>query len=294
MSMLTGKIALITGATSGIGEITARELAWLGATVLVNGRNPAKLDATLAMIREAVPGADVHGMQYDLSSLAQVHALAEDVLTHFDRLDILVNNAGMMYMDERHSADGFELQFAVNHLSHFLLTHLLLPRMQATAQQYGEARIINVSSDAHKGAHIDWDTFGHSGKGFGAYSQTKLANVYFTYELARRLAGTGVTANALHPGFVATGFAKTENPGYMKMAMALLKPLAKTPAKGAETMVYLSSAPELTGVTGRYFANKKDTPSSKVSYDESEQRRLWSMSEEMAGLTTPEAAAAAV
>jgi NAD(P)-dependent dehydrogenase (short-subunit alcohol dehydrogenase family) len=232
-------------------------------------------------------------MPYDLSALAQVRALAADVLAQFDRLDILINNAGMMYMDERRSADGLELQFAVNHLSHFLLTDLLSDRMQETAQRYGEARIINVSSDAHKGAHIDWETFGHSGKGFGAYSQTKLANVYFTYELARRLAGTGVTANALHPGFVATGFGRTENPGYMQVAMAILKPFAKTPEKGAETTVFLASAPELAGVTGRYFANKKDVPSSKVSYDEGEQRRLWQMSEELVGLTTPERASAA-
>jgi NAD(P)-dependent dehydrogenase (short-subunit alcohol dehydrogenase family) len=291
--MLSGKTALVTGATSGIGEVTARELAHMGATVLVHGRSSAKVDATLAAIRQAVPDADVRAVTADLGELAQVRALADAVLAGTDRLDMLINNAGFMLMTEERSADGYEIQFAVNHLSHFVLTLRLLPLLEATAAQAGEARIVNLSSDAHKGAKINWNTFGRSGKGFGAYSQTKLANVYFTYDLARRLEGTGVTVNAVHPGFVATGFGKTGNPGYMKTAMALLSPFARTPEKGAQTTIYVATAPELEGVTGQYFANSKATPSSKVSYDEAEQRRLWQMSEQMAGLTAPDAAGAA-
>ena len=290
MGQLSGKVALITGATNGIGAVTARELARQGARVFVHGRSQTRIDATLDAIRQAVPAADVRGVKADLSDLAQVRALADTVLAQTDRLDVLVNNAGMMLMHEERSADGYEWQFAVNHLSHFLLTHLLLEMIQQTAAEAGEARIVNVSSDAHKGAHIHWDTFGKSGKGFGAYSQTKLANVYFTYSLARQLAGTGVTVNAIHPGFVATGFGRTGNPGYMNMAMRLMAPFARSPEQGADTLIYVVSAPELKGVTGKYFTNRKAVASSKVSYDENEQRRLWDLSEELSGLRAVEPA----
>ena len=290
MGQLSGKVALITGATNGIGAVTARELARQGARVFLHGRSQSRIDATLDAIRQAVPAADVRGVKADLSDLAQVRALADTVLAQTDRLDVLVNNAGMMLMHEERSADGYEWQFAVNHLSHFLLTHLLLDLIRHTAAEAGEARIVNVSSDAHKGAHIHWDTFGKSGKGFGAYSQTKLANVYFTYSLARQLAGTGVTVNAIHPGFVATGFGRTGNPGYMNMAMRLMAPFARSPEQGADTLIYVVSAPELKGVTGKYFTNRKAVASSKVSYDENEQRRLWDLSEELSGLRAVEPA----
>ena len=290
MGQLSGKVALITGATNGIGAVTARELARQGARVFVHGRSQTRIDATLDAIRQAVPAADVRGVKADLSDLAQVRALADTVLAQTDRLDVLVNNAGMMLMHEERSADGYEWQFAVNHLSHFLLTHLLLEMIQQTAAEAGEARIVNVSSDAHKGAHIHWDTFGKSGKGFGAYSQTKLANLYFTYALARQLAGTGVTVNAIHPGFVATGFGRTGNPGYMNAAMRLMAPFARSPEQGADTLIYVASAPELKGITGKYFSNRKAVASSKVSYDENEQRRLWDLSEELSGLRAVEPA----
>ena len=290
MGQLSGKVALITGATNGIGAVTARELARQGARVFLHGRSQSRIDATLDAIRQAVPAADVRGVKADLSDLAQVRALADTVLAQTDRLDVLVNNAGMMLMHEERSADGYEWQFAVNHLSHFLLTHLLLEMIQQTAAEAGEARIVNVSSDAHKGAHIHWDTFGKSGKGFGAYSQTKLANRYFTYALARQLAGTGVTVNAIHPGFVATGFGRTGNPGYMNAAMRLMAPFARSPEQGADTLIYVASAPELKGITGKYFSNRKAVASSKVSYDENEQRRLWEMSEELSGLRVVEPA----
>ena len=292
MSNLTGKVAVITGATNGIGEVTALELAQMGAVTYVHGRSQSKIDATVATIREATGSGEVYGLRADLADLAQVRALAAEITQRTDRLDILVNNAGGMLMDERKTADGYEFQFAVNHLSHFLLTDLLLDLMETTAAKYGEARIVNVSSDAHKAGSIHWDTVGKSGKGMGAYSQSKLANVLFTYELARRLDDTGVTVNAVHPGFVATGFGKTGNSGLMNMAMTLLSPLAKSPAKGAETSVYVATSPELMGVTGKYFANRKAVASNKASYNEDDQRRLWALSEQMTGIQQPEPAAA--
>lgn len=284
MGSLTGKVAVITGATNGIGEMTALELARMGATVYVHGRSQDKIDAAVAPIREATGNSEVFGLSADLSSLAEARALAETIRQRTSRLDMLINNAGAVYMDERMSADGFELQFAVNHLAHFLLTELLLDLIKATAAQYGEARIVNLSSDAHKTGSINWETVGTSGKGFGAYSQSKLANVLFTYELARRLEGTGVAVNAVHPGLVATGFGKTNNASWMGTVMSLIAPFSKSPSKGAETSIYVASAPDLKGVTGKYFANRKAAASNKASYDENAQRRLWDLSEQMTGI----------
>jgi NAD(P)-dependent dehydrogenase (short-subunit alcohol dehydrogenase family) len=286
MTELGGKVAVITGATNGIGVETALALARMGATVYVHGRSQDKIDATVAMVQEATGNHEVYGLRADLANLAAVRALAAEIRERVDRLDMLINNAGGVLMSEQLSADGYELQFAVNHLSHFLLTSLLLDLIRQTAAQHGEARIINLSSDAHKTGHIDWDTVGKSGKGFGAYSQSKLANVLFTYELARRLEGTGVAVNAVHPGLVATGFGRSGNSGLMNTVMSLLAPFSKTPAKGAETTVHVASAPELKGVTGKYFANSKAVPSNKASYNVAHQQRLWELSELMTDITS--------
>lgn len=283
MADLTGKVIVITGATSGIGAETALALARMGAAVYVHGRSPHKIDTVTSMIRSATGNANIDGLSADLADLAQVRALAAEIQARADRLDVLINNAGGVLMSAQKSASGYEIQFAVNHLSHFLLTGLLLNRMKVTASRQGEARIINLSSIAHWPGRMHWNTAGKSGRGFGAYAQSKLANLLFTYELARRLAGTGVTANAVHPGLVATSFGKTGNSGVMKAAMSILAPFSKSPARGAETSVYVASAPELKGVTGRYFANCKTARSSRASHNEGDQRRLWELSEQMAG-----------
>lgn len=284
---LTGKVVVITGATSGIGAETALALARMGATIYVHGRSPRKIEAAVALIKDATGNADVRGLSADLSDLAQVRALAATIQAQSDRLDVLVNNAGGMLTREQTSVDGYELQFAVNHLSHFLLTRLLLGLMKDTASRQGEARIVNLSSFVHGWGGIGWDTLGKSGRGFGAYIPSKLANLLFTYELARRLEGSGVAANAVNPGLVATRFGKTGNPGAMKAAMSALIPISKSSARGAETSIYVASAPELKGVTGEYFSNCKVARSSKASHNVDDQRRLWELSEQMADVQFP-------
>lgn len=285
---LENRVCMVTGATSGIGEVTARELAGTGAKVVVAGRNPEKVEKVVEKIEADTGNRSVDYLVADLSSQRQVRDAAREFKARYDRLDVLVNNAGAVFNGYGETEDGIERTFAVNHLGYFLLTNLLLDVILHSAP----ARIVNVSSGAHGGATIDFDDLNTS-KDYGfmkAYGRSKLANVMFTYELARRLEGTGVMANALHPGAVSTNFGSNNTVWYARPMLALFRLFATTPEKGAGTSIYLASSPEVEGVTGRYFVNKKPVASSKASYDEQAAKRLWKVSEELTGLSPEETA----
>ena len=283
---MKGKVCLVTGATSGIGAVTARELAELGATVVGIGRDPERCAAREREIRLKTGNQNVRFLVADLSSQAQVRAVAATVMNTYQNLHVLVNNVGGLFPTIERSVDGIELTLALNHLAPFLLTLLLLDRIKASAP----ARIVVVSSGAHVGATIDFDHLQDQpgAGGFRTYGQSKLANLYFTYELARKLAGTGVTVNALHPGFVATGFGRGGK-GLMGSVLAVVMPIAQLFAlseeDGAKTSVYLASSPEVEGVSGTYFAKQKALASSAVSYDEATAKRLWELSLHLTGLS---------
>jgi NAD(P)-dependent dehydrogenase (short-subunit alcohol dehydrogenase family) len=279
---MQGKICLITGATSGIGLVTARALAQQGATVVLVGRNPERTIATVSRIRQATGNPHVEYFMADLSAQAQVHQLAEEFQRRFARLDVLVNNAGAFFAKRHVSVDGIEMTLALNHLAYFLLTHLLLDTLKATPA----ARIVNVASDAHRKAQFDFaDPQGaHRYRGWPAYCQSKLANLLFTYELARRLADTDITANAVHPGFVATRFGHN-NRGLVALFVWLVQFTALSPEQGAETLIFLATSPEVVGVTGTYFVQKRSVESSRESYDQAAAQRLWQLSRELTGLS---------
>jgi NAD(P)-dependent dehydrogenase (short-subunit alcohol dehydrogenase family) len=281
MPTMHGKTCLITGATSGIGLVAARELAGHGSRVVLVGRNPARCETVAAQIRAATGGHDVETLLADLSSQEQIRDLARRFRERHDRLDVLVNNAGGMWLKRALTVDGIEMTFAVNHLAYFLLTDLVLDTLRATPS----ARIVNVASAAHRKARLDLaDPMGERDySGWRQYCRSKLMNVLFTYELARRLAGTGVTVNALHPGWVSTGFAGNNGwKGWLWQFAARL--LAISPERGAQTVVYLASSPEVTGVTGRYLVAERAVPSSPESYDEAAAARLWELSEHLCGM----------
>ncbi len=280
-STMQGKICMVTGATSGIGKVTARALAERGATVVVVGRSAEKSAATVAQIRRQTGNSSVEFMLADLSAQAQVRKLAAEFKKKYSRLHVLVNNAGAIYLSRQSSVDGIELTWALNHLNYFLLTNLLLDTIKASAP----SRIINVSSAVHMNATVNFDDLQGQRKysGMSAYGQSKLANVLFAYELARRLQGTGVIVNALHPGMVATNFAANNGP-LGRLARPFLNLVSIGEEQGAETMIYLATSPEVESVTGKYFVNKHQAHSSKESYDETVARRLWQVSEEMVGL----------
>jgi retinol dehydrogenase 12 len=278
---MKGKVCLVTGATSGIGDVTATDVARRGARVLVVGRSPERCAATLERIRSQTGATDVETLVADLSSQAEVRRLADEVRRRCDRLDVLVNNAGGMFLQRRESVDGIELTLALNHLSYFLLTGLLRPLLESSAP----ARIVNVASDAHTGGSIDFEDIQGRRRysGWRAYQQSKLANILFTYELARRLQGTGVTANTLHPGFVRTRFFQDFSGwvGFITKLGASL--IAIGPEEGARTSIYLATSPEVAGVTGQYFVKCRPVRSSSRSYDRADAERLWRVSEEMTG-----------
>jgi NAD(P)-dependent dehydrogenase (short-subunit alcohol dehydrogenase family) len=284
--LLSGKVCLVTGATAGIGEVTARALARLGAHVIITGRTPERCQAVVERIAAeneddpATPRAEYH--LADLSEMAQVRRLGEAVLQRHPRLDILVNNAGGFYNSRQLTTEGMETTWALNHLSYFLLTRLLLDPLKRTARQTGEARIVNVSSSAHRGAKIRFDDLQGERRynGWRAYAQSKLANVLFTFELDRRLRATGVSANALHPGFVATGLG-TNNPAWWRFVLGLLHRFAVTPQEGAATTIYLASSPAVHGVSGLYFVDCRPTAADPAAYDQNTARRLWEVSEAM-------------
>ncbi|MCH7793298.1 MAG: SDR family oxidoreductase [Planctomycetes bacterium] len=279
---MDGKVCLVTGANSGIGRETALALAKMGATVTLVARDPAKGGATLDDIKRESGNEHVELMLADLASLDSIRQLATDFRAKHQQLHVLVNNAGSYNAQRSETKDGFETTFGVNHLAYVLLTSLLLDLLKASAP----ARIINVSSGAHKGASINFDDL-HSNDGYrgmGVYGQSKLANVLFTYELARRLEGTGVTANCLHPGVVRTNFGRNNTGIFGSLFVVfqvVARPFLLTPAQGAETSIYLASSPEVEGVTGKYFVKKQPVESNKVSQDIEVAKRLWQVSEEM-------------
>jgi NAD(P)-dependent dehydrogenase (short-subunit alcohol dehydrogenase family) len=278
---LKGKRMMVTGATSGIGEVTALELARQGAEVIVVSRNEDRCLNTVEKIKRETQIPEVSYLVADLSSQEEIRSLVDGFQSQYDTLDVLVNNAGAFFWERRESVDGIEMTFALNHLNYFLLTNLLLDTLKASAP----ARIINVSSDAHRGQEMDFeDLQGEEGyQHFKAYRQSKLANVLFTYELDRRLAGTGVTVNAVHPGFVSTNFAR-QGSSLVRFLMPVLHLFALSPEKGAETSIYLASSPEVAGVSGKYFTKKEPVSSSPASYDQEAAKRLWDISAEMTGL----------
>jgi NAD(P)-dependent dehydrogenase (short-subunit alcohol dehydrogenase family) len=275
------KVCLVTGATSGIGLVTARELVRRGARVVVVGRDPARCENAVRKIADATGGRQAETLLADLSSQRQVRELARQFRERHGRLDVLVNNAGGLWLERRLTEDGLEMTFAVNHLAYFRLTHLLLDTLKASAA----SRVVNVASAAHRGATLDFnDLQGERGySGWQAYCRSKLANILFTYELARRLQTTGVTANALHPGWVATGFGGGNGwRGRLLRGVAALFALGEE--AGARTSVYLATSPEVEGVTGRYFDRERPVASSPASLDEDAARRLWRVSEELTGV----------
>jgi NAD(P)-dependent dehydrogenase (short-subunit alcohol dehydrogenase family) len=281
---MQNKLCLVTGATSGIGLETAKQLAQRGATVVIVGRQPDKTAAAVTHIR-AQGGASVEALLADLSSQAQVRALAEEFRQRFTRLDVLIHNAGLVMMRRQESVDGIEMTFAVNVLAPFLLTHLLLDVLKASAP----ARIINVGSALHKNAKFDFDDVQMKRRynGLQAYNNSKLALLWFTYELARRLEGTGVTVNAFHPGAVRTNLIARHG-GFFKWIVNPIFALQALPVEqGAQTGVYLATAPEVEGVTGKYFGKCQPHASSPASYDREAQQRLWRLCEEMTGMVTP-------
>ncbi|MGZ4630765.1 SDR family oxidoreductase [Oryzihumus sp.] len=279
---MTGRTILVTGGTHGIGLATAQALASSGAAVALVGRNADKTSLVVEALRRDSGNDRVEGMVADLSSQAEVRRLATDFAAGHDRLDVLVNNVGGFWATRHVTADGLERTFALNHLAPFLLTHLLRPLLEASAP----ARVVTVSSGAQAMGRIDFEDLQgeRSYSGQRAYNQSKLANVLFTYELARRLEGTGVTANALHPGVVRTGFGQEDSSTLFRVMLPVIRPFMLSPERGAQTSVYLASSPEVEGVSGRYFVRKKARRSSPASYDPQVARRLWEVSAELTGV----------
>ena len=272
--MLEGKTCLVTGANSGMGRETALALAQMKANVVMVCRNKGKGDAARREISKESGNESVDLLLSDLSSLAEVRTLAAEVRNRYGRLHVLVNNAGLFSFSGR-TADGFETTFAVDYLAPFLLTNLVLGLLKTSAP----SRIVNVSSAVHFNGHIDLEAMrkGGGATGWGAYANSKLALVMFTYELARRLRGTEVTANCLHPGAVATNI--------WRIPSALIRPFLKSAKEGAETQIYLASSPEVEKVSGKYFEDKKEKKSSDESYDEKKALALWDETSKLVGLT---------
>ncbi len=278
---MKGKICLVTGGTNGIGKATAQALAQMGATVIIVGRDAQKTSKIVMEIRAASGNPGVGSMLADLSSQQEVRHLADEFKSRYSHLHVLINNAGGFFMKRELSVDHIEITFALNHLAPFLLTNLLLDTIKASAP----ARIINVSSNAHTAGKIEFDNLqGERSYRPRAYDDSKLANILFTMELAHRLEGSGVTVNALHPGFVATGFAKN-NGKVIAAFIGLLAPLvARTPAKGAETSIYLASSPSVEGTTGEYFHDSRVFQVAPQATDKLVARKLWDISAEMVHL----------
>ena len=285
---MKGKTVIVTGANSGIGKATATALAGAGARTLVTARNETSGRETVAEIRGSTGSDEVELVVFDLADLTSVRRGAAELLDRADRIDVLVNNAGLVLTKRAETKDGFEATFAINHLGPFLLTTLLLDRITASAP----ARIVDVSSTAHRSARrgLDFDDLQSNRRysGMKAYSQSKLANILFTTELARRLKGTGVTANAVHPGTVATGFARDgDTSGVVAFGVKLIKPFVLTPEKGARTSVYLASSPDVAEVTGGYFVKCRQAKPSAAARDEQAAARLWAVSEELVSQPSP-------
>jgi NAD(P)-dependent dehydrogenase (short-subunit alcohol dehydrogenase family) len=279
---MNGKICMVTGATSGIGKSTAQELARLGATVIIIGRNPDKCEQTVAELRTASGNPQVHSLLADLSSQAAIRRMATEFKGQYPRLDVLVNNAGSAFLWRGLSVDGIERTFALNHLSYFLLTNLLIDTLIASAP----ARIVNVASGIHFGKQLDFDNL-ELKRGYGplkAYGLSKLANILFTYELDRRFHERGVTANALNPGMVMTNIWRNLGPVIGPFISWLVSKNGQTPEEGAQGVIYLASSPEVEGQSGKYFRKTVEMKSDPITYDSQIAQQLWEVSEAMTGL----------
>lgn len=276
---MNGKICIVTGATSGLGKVTATALAAQGAEVIIVGRNAKKTKDAAQQMRAETGNDSVHYLLADFSDLGQIRELAANFKKQYSRLDVLVNNAGAYFNARRKTPYGVEATFLVNHLAPFLLTNLLLDTIQNSAP----ARIVNVASDAHVNGAMDLDDleFKKSYFGFSAYARSKLANVLFTYELSRRLADSGVTVNALHPGGVATNIFSTDFSIFGPVIKWIVGLFALTPEQGADNSIYLASSPEVEGLTGKYFVKREAVASALISYDEKLARQLWELSEKL-------------
>jgi len=279
---LDGKVCVITGATSGIGEVAAIDLARLGARLVLVARDPARGEATLARLRASGPAA-AHRVHYaELSRIAEMKRVAAEIAAAESRVDLLVNNAGALFTRREVTADGLEMHFAVNHVAYFVITQMLRERLIAAAP----ARVVSTASGAHYGARLDLDDlqFARDYAGFQAYQRSKLYNVMWTRELARRLAGTGVTANCFHPGFVATRYGDHAG-GLLAFGVRVAKSLfAISSQKGARTLVYLATSPEVAGVTGGYFTRCREKTPNDAARDDAAGRRLWDETARLAGV----------
>ena len=281
---LLGKVCLVTGATSGIGKVVATALAARGAQVVVVGRNEAKTQRVVQEMRAETGSDGVCHLLADFADLQQVRQLAAEFNEQYARLDVLVNNAGAFFNTRRETPYGVETTLLVNHLAPFLLTNLLLDLLRESAP----SRIVNVSSDGHKLATMDFDDLGFK-RGYlsmKAYGRSKLANIMFTYELSRRLEGSGVTVNAVHPGHTATDIWRTSFSVFSPLLKWVMGLFAQTPEQGADNTIYLASSPDVEGVTGKYFVARESVPSSALSYDEGIARRLWEVSTELTTQTS--------
>jgi retinol dehydrogenase-14 len=280
---MAGKAVLITGGTGGIGKATAMGLATMGARVGIAGRDRARAEQAAVEIRAASGNPAVDAFAADMTSQAEVRRLAVAVLDAYPRLDVLINNVGGFWAHRHQTADGLERTFALNHLAPFLLTNLLLDRLKASAP----ARVVTVSSGAQSMGRIAFDDLqgerNYSGQ--RAYNQSKLANIMFTNELARRLEGTSVTANALHPGVVRSNFGAEDQARWFALMSRVILPLLKTPAQGAQTSIYLASSPDMDGLTGQFFANRKRKRPNRVAFDTEMTAKLWNVSAALVGVT---------
>jgi retinol dehydrogenase 14 len=275
---MTGRTVLVTGGTGGIGRATALGLARLGANVALTGRDAARAEHTAREIRSQT-GVQVDVFLADLSAQAEVRRLADEVLQRLPRIDVLVNNVGGYWNTRHPTVDGLERTFAVNHLAPFLLTDLLLPRLQSS----DHARVVTVASHAHAQGRIDFDDLQgeHSYSGARAYNQSKLANILFTYELARRMHRSTVTANAVHPGIVSTSFGADDPARTQRLLVPVLRPFMKSADRGAATSIHVASARQLQDITGRYFTNSRPRTSSARSRDQGTAARLWQASTDL-------------
>jgi retinol dehydrogenase-14 len=279
---MDGKICMVTGANTGIGFYTALEIARLGGAVIIIGRNREKCENAVSMIQRETGNLAVEYLLADLSSQAQIRSAAAQFNAKYDRLDVLVNNAGGAFLRRTLTEDGIERTFAVNHLAYFLLTNLLVEELKNSPG----GRVINVSSGGHYGQQLDFDNLqlSKSYSIYRAYGRSKLSNVLFTYELARRMAGTHVTSNALSPGMVATDIWKKVNRLLTPFITPVIKHYGQSPLEGAQTSIYLATSPDVEGVTGKYFADCKPVHSSAASYDLDAAKRLWEVSLRLTGL----------
>jgi NAD(P)-dependent dehydrogenase (short-subunit alcohol dehydrogenase family) len=279
---MAGKVCVVTGATSGIGRATAGELARMGARLVLVGRDRTRGEDAAREIASATGNPAIDVMIADLASQRAIRELAAAILARHSRLHVLVNNAGVVNLHHSTTSDGIETVFAVNHLAYFVLTLLLLERLKASAP----ARIVNVASEAHRFGAMDFDDLGHARryKAMRVYAQSKLANVLFTRELARRIAGSGVTANCLHPGTVATRLGQN-NGRFATVVTKILAPFFRSPERGAETSIHLASSPSLEHVNGKYFVKCREATPSRKARDDDAAARLWAVSAAMTGVT---------